>query len=292
MIQFGNKHGRYAIEGRTPFLVDGSQDQQRVETLNHHLCTAMCQAVHGGQYHSETMEQRYTDTQFVVGGEFHVFSCQKSVVGDVVVGQHDAFGESRSARGVLHVHGVVAVYLLFGPCQFLVVHVVSQQQNLCRVVHSSVFFLSDVNHVAHVGEALAFHVSPFKEFQFGQHGVRHFHEVAVFFPVDDTQRMHVGVLTKILQFRLLVVRVDGDCYGPDFGTGIQKGQPVGYVAGPDAHVRVFLHSDGQQAFGHTVHPFVELFPGEAQVAVGIYDVFFVRSHFRPMLQPVAQGSFR
>ena len=92
---------------------------------------------------------------------------------------------------------------------------------------------------------------------------------------------------EVFQLRLLVVRVDRNGHGTYFGTGIQECQPIGHIAGPDAYVRIFFHADGQQTFGHVVHTLVKLFPRKTQVAVGIYNVFFVRRHFRPMLQPVA-----
>lgn len=73
-MQFGNEHGRYAVESRTAFLVYGSQYEQRVEAFYHDLCAAMRQAVHGGQYHTEAMEQRNTYSQLIIGRELHVLT--------------------------------------------------------------------------------------------------------------------------------------------------------------------------------------------------------------------------
>ena len=83
------------------------------------------------------------------------------------------------------------------------------------------FLLAYINNVAHVQEALALQMSAFAGFQFRQHGVSHLHEVAVFFAVDDAERVHIRVLAQVFQFGLFVIGVYGYIDGTDFGTGIQ-----------------------------------------------------------------------
>ena len=84
---------------------------------------------------------------------------QETVIADVVMGEHDSFGETGRARSVLHVHCVVAVYLRFRFQQLVIVYVASQKQNLGGVVHTPVFLGADVNHVLHAGEAFALQIS-------------------------------------------------------------------------------------------------------------------------------------
>ena len=84
---------------------------------------------------------------------------QETVVADVVMGEHDSFGETGRARSVLHVHRVVAVHLRFCFQQLVIVYVASQKQNLGGVVHTPVFFGADVNHVLHAGETFALQIS-------------------------------------------------------------------------------------------------------------------------------------
>lgn len=64
-----------------------------------------------------------------------------------------------------------------------------------------------------------------------------------------------------------------------------------YVCCPDSDVGTSFHSDGNQSFRHIVYPLVELLPGEAQVAVGVYNIFFVRCCFGPMFKPLSECSF-
>ena len=176
--------------------------------------------------------------------------------------------------------------------QHVIVYVVAQQQDFRRVIHPPVFLLTDVDHVPHVGETFALQVSPFERLQLGQHRVGHFYEVAVPFPVDDTEGVHVRVLAQVFQFRLFVVRVHRNGYCPYLGTGIQESQPVGHILGPDTYMRTVFYTDGQQSLGHVVYAAVELLPREAQVPVRVDDVFLVRRLGCPVFQPVAQSSFR
>lgn len=65
-----------------------------VEPFYHYLSTTVRQTVHRSQYNTETMEQRYTDTEFVVGSELHVLTRQKAVVGNVIMRQHHSLRET------------------------------------------------------------------------------------------------------------------------------------------------------------------------------------------------------
>ena len=106
-------HLGYAVKCRAALLVDRGEHYQWVEAFQHYFRTAVCQAVHGGKYHAKAVEQWYADAELVIGGKLHVLTGKETVVGNVVVGKHDAFRESRSAGGVLHVHYIVASDLTF-----------------------------------------------------------------------------------------------------------------------------------------------------------------------------------
>ena len=94
MVQFGDKHRGHTIDGRTTFLVDRGQNDEWVKLLDHHLSTTVRQTVHRGEYHTEAMEKRHTDTEFVVLREAHVLTREISVVGNTVMRQHHTLGEA------------------------------------------------------------------------------------------------------------------------------------------------------------------------------------------------------
>ncbi len=60
------------------------------------------------------MKERYAATKLIVGGEFHMLTRQETVVGDVVVSQHDPFREAGRTGRILHIDNVVAIYSRFG----------------------------------------------------------------------------------------------------------------------------------------------------------------------------------
>ena len=213
------------------------------------------------------MEQGHTDAELVILGEAHVFTCEVTIVGDTIVGQHDALGEARGTRGVLHVAHVVAADILLHLVERLVLDVLTQEQQFGGVVHTAVFLHTDVDHILQVGELLAVQVAALAGLQLGQHGVGHVDVVTIPCAIGDTEHLHVGVLTEILQLVLLIVGVYRHEHGTNLGCGIEEGEPVGHVGGPDTHIGTFLHADRYQAFSQIIHTLVELRPGEAQVAV-------------------------
>ena len=108
--------------------MDRSQHYQWVELLDHHLGTAVCQTVHGSQHDTKAVEQRHTDTEFVVSREAHILTSEIAIVGNSVVCQHDTLGESRGTTGVLHVADIVAVHVFLHLVECLVLNILSQQQ--------------------------------------------------------------------------------------------------------------------------------------------------------------------
>ena len=243
--------------------MDRRQYDQGVKLLDHHLGTAVGQAVHRGQHHAEAMEQGHTDAQLVVLGESHILAGEVTIVRDAEVGQHHTLGETRGAAGVLHVADVIATHVFLHLVQSLVFDILAQEQQLGGVVHAAIFLHADIDDVLQIGETLTVQITAFAGLQLGQHGVGHIYIVTVPCAVGDTQHFHIGVLTQILQFVLLVVGVHRHQHGANLGGGIEKGEPVGHVGGPDAHIRAFLHANGYQTLGQVVHTLVELLPREA-----------------------------
>ena len=127
--------------------------------------------------------------------------------------------------------------------------------------------------------------------QLRQHGVSHIDIVTVPCTIGDTEHLHIRVLTQVLQFILLIVRVHRHQYGTDLRSGVEERQPVGHVCRPDTHVRTFLHTNADQTLGEVIHTLIKFAPGEAQVTIAIYDIFFVWCGLSPILEPFSQGTF-
>ena len=87
----------------------------------------MCQYVHGGQYHAEAVEEGNAATKLVFGSELHMLAGQQTVVGYIIVRQHDTFREASRAGSILHIDNIVAGNELLGFIQFVVADVFAQQ---------------------------------------------------------------------------------------------------------------------------------------------------------------------
>ena len=267
MVELGDKHGGHAIDGCTALLMDRGEHHEGVELLDHHLRTAVGQTVHRGEHHAEAMEQGHADAELVVLGKAHVLAREVTVVGDTVVGQHNALGEARGTRGVLHVAHVVTADVLLHLVEHTVFYVLTKKQQFGGIVHAAVFLHTDIDHILQVGELLAVQVAALAGLQLRQHGVGHVDVVTIPCAVGDTEHLHVGVLTEVLQFVLLIVGVYRHEHGTNLRRSIEEGEPVRHVGSPDTHIGTFLHADRYQAFSQIIHTLVELRPGEAQVAV-------------------------
>ena len=119
MLQHGDEHGGNAMEAGDFFAVDAFQRLlgRKVRERRHGSAVG-----HGGRHcqdHAEAVEHRHLNHHAVSGGEIHAVPNVFTVVDDIIVAQHDAFGETRSAGSVLHVADVVLVQRAFAAIDFL-----------------------------------------------------------------------------------------------------------------------------------------------------------------------------
>ena len=73
----------------------------------------MSQAVHGGQYNPETMEQRNTATKFIICRKLHVLTGQETIVSYIIMCKHYPFRETGSSWCILHIYHIVTVNFTF-----------------------------------------------------------------------------------------------------------------------------------------------------------------------------------
>ena len=291
VIQLGYEHRRHTVNGGTTLFVYRGQHYQWVELLNHHLGTAVSQAVHRGQHHTKAVEQGHAYTQFIILCKAHILAGKVTIVRNAVVRQHHTLGETCGTAGVLHVAHIVAAHLLLHRVQCLVIDILTQQQQLGGVIHTAILLHTYIYYVLKVRESLAVQMSALASLQLWQHGVGHIHIVTIPCTIGNAQHFHIRVLTQILQLVLLVVGVHRYQHGTNLSSSIQEGEPVGHISSPDTHIRALLNADRYQALGQIIHTLVKLAPGKAQVSIRIYYVFLIRSSLSPVLQPFTQSSF-
>ena len=176
--------------------------------------------------------------------------------------QHHSLGEARRTRCILHIAYIMAVHLTLHLVEFLVLDVLSQQQQLCGIIHTTVFLHANEHHILHIRETLTVQMATLATLQFRQHRIGHIDIVAIPCTISDTEGMHVGVLTEIFQLVLFIVGVHRNQHSTNLGGRIKEGKPIGHIRCPDTHIRSFLHANGDQTFGQVIHTLVELTPCE------------------------------
>ena len=162
------------------------ENDKRVETFEHDGTCSIGDNCHDTQYDTETMEQRNRQTYPVVLGKFHTLTYAITVIGNIVVSEHHAFGKPCRTRGILHVYHIVAVEAAAAGFKFFIILGLSQQEQFGSVVHTPVLLLSDVNDVFHERKTFTVHISSLRSPQFGQHGIGHVYIVAVERSVGNT----------------------------------------------------------------------------------------------------------
>ncbi len=284
MIQFGNEHGRYAIKCGALLFLNGSQYHQRIKIFGKHHGGAVRYNCAKRQHTSETVKQRHANQQPVISGEIHTLPGGVSVVQDIPVGQHHAFGKTRGSRCVLHIHNILSIQCFLYALQLKVIHMVSQQKQFGNVKHSPVFLLADEDNVFQQRKSFTFQFPPCLLLQLRHQLKSHSHIIAVAIPFNKKKGADVGILEQVFQFGKFVAGVDGHQHGADFCCCKQHGSPVGNIVCPDAHLVAGLHADIKHPLCQGIHPLVKLTVGEAQIPVGKYDKLLVGSFIIPFFQ--------
>ena len=267
MIQFGNKHRRNPVKSRTTFLMHGSQNHQRIKLLDHYLRTTMSQYVHGCQYHTKAMEKRHTAAQLIFGSKLHVFSCQETVIRNIVMRQHHTFRESGCTRSILHIHNILTIDFGFCLIQDLIADILTQEQQFWRIIHTTELLLTDIYHILQFRETFALQVTALRFLQFRKHRINHVNIAAIEDTICNTHGMNICILNQKFQLVLLVIRIDRNRNRTNLGCRKQECQPIRHIGSPNADMRAMFHSNGQHTFCHPVNPFVKLFPRKPKITV-------------------------
>ena len=93
MVQGVDKHGGYAVQACTFFVLHGLQCQQGVEgVIGVNRRGAMGQAGQVAHNHTKAVVQRNGDAQAILISKAHAVRAKKAVVQDITMGEGGAFG--------------------------------------------------------------------------------------------------------------------------------------------------------------------------------------------------------
>ena len=106
--EFGDIHGRYAVDAGGALVVHGLQGGARVEgPVGQDEGGAGVQGAHGADDAAVAVEERHGDDDLVLLGVVKSLGEKLAVVDHVVVGEHHALGQAGGSAGVLDVGDIV-----------------------------------------------------------------------------------------------------------------------------------------------------------------------------------------
>ena len=108
MVQFGDEHGRHAVQRRAVLVCHRLQRRERIEALaGEHHRRAMRDARQIADHHAEAVIQRHRDAHLVLLGVGHRLAEEVAVVEDVVVRERGTLRQPGGAGGELDVDRLV-----------------------------------------------------------------------------------------------------------------------------------------------------------------------------------------
>ncbi len=205
------------------------------------------------------------------------------------MGEHDALGEPRGARSVLHHDHVIVVELAAGPFQIRVRPMLPQQDQLGHAVEAPMLLRAHVDEVLQVRIGLRAEEAA-RLLQGFRHQVTDDLEV-IHIPIGiyDAERLHVRLLENVVYLMALVDRVHRDHDDAHLRRSVHEGEPVRDVACPHAQMVPRLHADGHEPLGQGVRTLIEVLVGPAQVTIWVHDEFVVRVLRHLFLEVIPYG---
>ena len=135
------------MQCRAFLLFNCLQNFERIEDFDRNHGGTMSDAGHDTEYAAETVEKRYRNTEPVLFGKLHALADIEAVVDNIVMGQHDPFGETGRTGGVLHVDDFVTVKSSLHGNKFSVADRFTQLDDSFKIHHSSRSFSTDENNI-------------------------------------------------------------------------------------------------------------------------------------------------
>ena len=238
MVEFGDEHGRYAVERRALLTLDGLQCRQRIESFAgiDHGC-AQRDRSKIAHHHAEAVIERNRNADAVVFGQAHRAADEITVVEDVMMRQRDALGRSGGAAGKLNIDRIVELQCLGERRQRIPVPCAAQRRHLFERNRAGKSRAADLDHGAQLRQPRRVQIARLRFRQFRHQRVEHFHVVA---GLECRRRNDRGAsdLGKC-EFKLAqaVCGIDGDENEPRLGGGKLRQRPFRPVERPDAEPR-------------------------------------------------------
>ena len=289
VVKHGDKHGGDAVETGDPLLVDTGEGVFRREIGQGADGGSMGHGGRHGQDHAEAMEHGDLDHHTVGGGKAHAVADTLAVVDDVVMGEHDALGETGGSGGVLHIADIVGLDVCDHGAEGF-------QRDGIRPAHGLVKGEAaglgeiDSDHIPEEGEALAMQgFAGLAGRDFRAELVDDLAVIAVQGLFDHDEGMGIALAEQIIRLVDFIGRIHGDEDGADAGAGPEGNIPGRDIRGPDGDLGTGGYAEGDQGPGKAVHIVAELGVGSGVIQGRVLEGILVREFLRHAVQDLAEG---
>ena len=289
MRKHGDEHGRYAVEGGDMLIVDAGKRRFRREIRNRQDRAAVGHGGRHGKDHAEAVEHGHLDHHPVFRGQIHAVPDALAVVDDIVMGQHDALGETCRSGSILHVADVIDIDRGRHPADFLHGRAGRVLQRLLPG-QGSVHAEADRNHIAQEGQTPAMQRGTgFISLDLRAEFIHNLPVVRIAVSLNHNQGMRVRLAQQIFRLMDLVGGVHGHKHRADLGRRPEGQEPLGNIGRPDRHLGSGFHAQGNQGAGKFIHVVPELAVGPGIIQRRELDRKLVRELFHHRVEHLREG---
>ena len=289
MIEFGDEHGRHAVERGAFLPLDGLQRRQRIEAfagIDHGRAER-----DGGEiahHHAEAVIERHGNADAVLFGQAHRAADEIAVVEDVVMRQRHALGRARGAAGELNIDRIVE---LQRPGEFGKLLAVPRAAHLRHVLEgegAGTFGAADLDHRAQLRQPLRLQFARLRCRKLRQQRVQHLHVVGGLERGRGDDRGAADFCQREFEFAQAIGWIDGDENEPRFGGGKLRQRPFRPVQRPHPDPRAAFQAKREKARRQRIDTFGKFLPGPAHVMAWRHQ----RLAIAPALRRPDRGSAR
>ncbi len=275
VTEHSDKHCRYTVERCDLLLIDTRKTLSRRESCDRgHRCSVSYGSGHS-ENHSEAVEHRNLYHHSVCGRKIHAIADSLTIVYDIVVSEHYAFGEACSTRGILHIADIVDINSLSDLLDFAIGNVLRECNSLLPSVAALVLRV-DGDYILEERKLCGFKVTGLACLKLGTKLLDYVNVADVLDAVYHDEGIGIGLSEKILSLVDTVLGIHGNENSSDLCSSPKCDVPLRNIGSPDSNMIALLYAHCEKSACEVVNIVSELGIGSCIIQLGISESVLVR----------------
>ncbi len=291
-LEFGNEHGRHAMQSRAFGSFHCFQYINRMKRDNRSHGCGRHDTGEGPQHTSKAMEKGHRNAQRILRRQLHAFADTLGISDQVRVGQLNALRKTRCPRCILHVDDIVGIQRCLPAGELRIADAAGQLHHLIPGEHAWMFFLAEKNDVFQQGNPFTVQLTRFTSIQFRTDFLDHF-QIFIPFPnaADHQQGGGIRLPQQIFQFKTSIIRVDSHQHRAHLAGGELSEYPFRNIVRPDGDMLALLDPKRHEGPGNFIACIPELTVGKVDTQFGINESPFATELLCNDIYQLADGGF-